>query len=600
MKSALSPLRRCAAALSALLLLGGAALPSARADSGTDDTGRIELTAEEEQYIADHPVVRVAMGPGIAPLEYFGADGRPAGIAVEVTGMVAQRTGLTFEYLSSDSWKDVVLKAKSGQIDLIDGMPDAYRAEWFPGYPVSRVYLRSTTLLYVNKSVGAEPLAGKTYAAAANAALPDGVDPAHVKYYDTQEACIDAVEAGDADYGCGDEFSVTYYVAQNYLSNVLTVPSEQETREGRMIYICADPLFQSIMDKALNSLDDSSLQSAVLLGMTHVSGRITLRNLLREYGAAVFAGAAAFFLILLACLVLLLRSSRRVRKLSRHFFSLSGVSAEALYKYDAGRRQLQLLDRCAELLGSVRETESCRDELAGKVVSLKRTALPGELTAALTDPGFRGELTLHAMDGGARSFRVVKSVIAEKGRPARYILGKLMSVSQEKEQEEKAGTDAATRLLNEECCKERVRAAIARCTEASRGALLILDIDDFQAVNDTFGPAVGDAVILALADAMRMSFRQKDVLGRVGGDEFCVFLCDGISEPILCRRFEALSKNFRKCCAALPVQPTISIGSTLVSGGETLEAVYQMADASLYAAKNTGKNACQIGGDPSA
>lgn len=123
-------------------------------------------------------------------------------------------------------------------------------------------------------------------------------------------------------------------------------------------------------------------------------------------------------------------------------------------------------------------------------------------------------------------------------------------------------------------------------------AVLMIDIDHFKAVNDTYGHAVGDLVIQNLAAKLQGHFRNTDIIGRLGGEEFCVLLT-GVDHE----RAQHSAERFRAAVAALPVDTkagpvayTVSIGFAWMKNNEALPALLQVADRALYRAKQHGRN----------
>jgi diguanylate cyclase (GGDEF)-like protein len=150
-----------------------------------------------------------------------------------------------------------------------------------------------------------------------------------------------------------------------------------------------------------------------------------------------------------------------------------------------------------------------------------------------------------------------------------------------------ATTDMLTGLPNRRAFIARTRAA----TDAGQsGALLILDIDHFKRINDTYGHAVGDACLAAVADRLRRSLRKGDHVGRIGGEEFCVFL-PGASE-------EDARTTGDRLCRAIAFEPegedlvlrvTLSAGATLGGAPTPLDTLMVRADQALYRAKSEGR-----------
>ncbi len=123
---------------------------------------------------------------------------------------------------------------------------------------------------------------------------------------------------------------------------------------------------------------------------------------------------------------------------------------------------------------------------------------------------------------------------------------------------------------------------------------LILDADDFKSVNDNYGHAVGDKVLKNLSDLFKNHFRQTDIIGRIGGDEFIILIED---EHIAESRIQSLLQkvNALKIEELQDFKLSISVGMAFApSNGTTFMELYRHADHALYQTKRTGKNNYKI------
>ncbi len=127
-------------------------------------------------------------------------------------------------------------------------------------------------------------------------------------------------------------------------------------------------------------------------------------------------------------------------------------------------------------------------------------------------------------------------------------------------------------------------------------AILLLDIDDFKRINDTYGHPVGDRVILALANACRQMIRSDDYLARYGGEEF-VILLPGASRRNAAKKARQICKSIAKTryalnddSDALPLSITASIGVAACAPKDDVDMLLERADKALYKAKAAGKN----------
>ncbi|GIF65174.1 hypothetical protein Ais01nite_32090 [Asanoa ishikariensis] len=149
---------------------------------------------------------------------------------------------------------------------------------------------------------------------------------------------------------------------------------------------------------------------------------------------------------------------------------------------------------------------------------------------------------------------------------------------------ELASSDPLTGLRHQGPFGERIRGAVP-----GRTALLAIDIDQFKVINDTYGHQEGDAVLVAVAGALKDALRHADELFRLGGDEFVAVL--EVRHPN-----EAMMIADRLTAAARAIGRTVSIGVALVEEDEPPERALRRADAALYEVKRNGRDGARLAG----
>lgn len=155
-----------------------------------------------------------------------------------------------------------------------------------------------------------------------------------------------------------------------------------------------------------------------------------------------------------------------------------------------------------------------------------------------------------------------------------------------------SNTDELTGLGNRRCMHEALSLRSYEDQSASIG-LIMVDIDHFKAINDTHGHSAGDAVLIRLAQAMRDTCRDNDLIVRWGGEEFVVLLNES-DEQRLQLAAERLRLHIRRLVIELEngvaLQVTASIGATLVRPGQSSESALRQVDRLLYEAKQEGRD----------
>lgn len=169
----------------------------------------------------------------------------------------------------------------------------------------------------------------------------------------------------------------------------------------------------------------------------------------------------------------------------------------------------------------------------------------------------------------------------------------------------KSQTDLLTGLLNKRSFEEIVDITLNNPEPGKTYALVFMDVDNFKGVNDRCGHDVGDAVLRSFSHSIGTAFREGDIKGRLGGDEFCVLmkLPQGDVDSVVATVNEACSRFkdalYRKATSARQSLPAVtsSMGAAIWSGApEGFEGLYRKADTAVYASKKRGKNTWSIYG----
>ena len=149
-----------------------------------------------------------------------------------------------------------------------------------------------------------------------------------------------------------------------------------------------------------------------------------------------------------------------------------------------------------------------------------------------------------------------------------------------------AAHDALTGLYNRSAYEEMQ----AKCA-GKNIALLILDVDYFKQINDTYGHDMGDRVLKKVAHVLRCSFREADMVCRIGGDEFCVIVVGmtSVAENVLREKLEKLAEALRKPEGDMP-GVTVSVGCAFSDRLLGDEPIVKKADRALYRAKENGRD----------
>ncbi|TNM36551.1 diguanylate cyclase [Nocardioides albidus] len=205
-------------------------------------------------------------------------------------------------------------------------------------------------------------------------------------------------------------------------------------------------------------------------------------------------------------------------------------------------------------------------------------------------------------DGSRLLVRMALSRLLTPGGVVTGYLGVAIDVSQAiRDQQELADAqarlahlahhDALTGLPNRRWFLQELHAHLDRCGRRRRGALLMLDLDHFKAVNDTLGHAAGDDLLVSLAEVLRGRLRRTDAVARLGGDEFAILLADADAGAVeetaaaLVRAVRAHASTLDGVCREV----SVSVGGVLIDDRDA-RGLLNAADVALYDAKRAGRD----------
>lgn len=259
------------------------------------------------------------------------------------------------------------------------------------------------------------------------------------------------------------------------------------------------------------------------------------------------------------------------------------------------------------------------DDLKGAVIyALDAGGLTRHLSEChVTGEGWCGEVQIRRKDGSEFPAWAVISAMendkngtlndnkadAESGRYAILISDMTERKSQELSYKYKASFDALTGLPNRELLQDRLLQLLGSAKrKKSRVAVMYIDLDFFKDVNDTWGHAIGDQLLLEAATRMQGCVRQSDTVARIGGDEFAVILSDvkdsHFAEQVAGKLLGSLEQSFVFNGAAVYISASIGIALYPLHGNQP-ETLFVNADAAMYEVKRNGRRGYRTFGDAS-
>lgn len=326
-----------------------------------------------------------------------------------------------------------------------------------------------------------------------------------------------------------------------------------------------------------------------------------------------------YFLLICLCFLVIIYIWRQIEKdrLKQINAEIEGLRLTAglmegcMFEFDLKARKFLIVKNTGDSAESDNTEKQVLEKLSGFITdsiakkndsSLDRYFHEDDLPAvqkALTELKRAGRTVfqgrLHTSDGDYHWYRFYMAVVFDDKRQIKRVLGNVLDINDTQNKfarmQHKAERDPLTGIYNRAVFEKYVNEVLADSSKRQH-AFFLLDIDDFKNVNDSRGHAFGDTVLCELTANLERSFRSSDLLGRIGGDEFAVLMCDITSMENALVKAGQICSLYTKGAAKEGLKISCSIGMVFCESddGAAFDDLYQKADSALYKAKGKGKN----------
>lgn len=558
----------------------------------TDD--ELVLTQAEKDYIASLGKLKVGVASYKAPIQFTDSKGNVKGIGIDILKRISELTGLQFEYIIMSSQAELLEKLKNGEIDLTPAMPYEYDKAEERNIVFTRSYMVSPLMLAVNKNTDQQTsFAGKTVA------IPKGLnytptgEEEEILYLDEISDCLKAVDSGECDYAYGNANVIQYYMNVNNYKNIVTISQNNEVQKMSVaLSKPVNPLLLSVFNKTIATFTTVELQAILMRNMGDSEISYSFYEFIEENSVVIIICLCLLFIVIIGGIVLIftvnLKKNQRIAMESSRYKELSALTNEYIFEYDYSFDKIKLNREFAKEFGLPEEQIDFVKRLTEQ-----NESFPGEyrfMQGVLSQDDYREDFCIPNARGEERWVRVVSKTVRDKAGKRIFSIGKFGDIQEEKEEqislEEKAKRDSLTGLWNPAETKTRIAEGI----ENGVGAMIVLDVDRFKMVNDTYGHVVGDRVLEKISILLKKYFTE-DIVGRLGGDEFCVFLND--ADQTISKRIAAQFNSFQRELGETIINGidhfvSVSAGMAFASGNNDFETLYRNADKAMYESKSRG------------
>ena len=591
---------------------------------------RIELTRAEREYLENLGELRICVDPDWVPYEWIDGDGVYRGIAAELVDLMGKRLNIEINLVRTKDWKESIETIKAGKAHLLAFLNQTpERDEWLvftePYFTDPNVFITREDHGFI---VDPERLSGETIVFPAGTSMEERIRSRYpslaVLTVETEGEALRAVMDRNADMTLRSLTMAAYTIRKEGLFSLKIAGQLPEmTNSFRMGVAKGYVPLRDILNKAVATITPQDVQAAV---NRHIS--IEVRS---EIDYLLLLRAAGLFAVLLAFgLYWNFRLGRLNRKLKAREAELMALSVRLEEDVKARIRLEAKLQAEAEHLRLIIDTVPAyiyakdsdgRFILANKAMANLFGVAPEEAIGRTNrDYGATEEQTALYRQQDREVLQTGKAMFIpeeESMRPDRTpgwfqttkipyrhpegdtpaILGVSIDITERRANDERirymAQHDGLTGLPNRALFADRLSQALALARRnSSRVVVFFIDLDGFKPVNDTHGHAVGDLVLQETARRLLASVRSSDCVGRIGGDEFVLFIQDAATPDDATLVADKIYSSIRLpyLHQDLSLHLSASVGfAQYPEDGTDENALFQKADAAMYEAKRLAK-----------
>lgn len=275
---------------------------------------------------------------------------------------------------------------------------------------------------------------------------------------------------------------------------------------------------------------------------------------------------------------------------------MNHLSEEVVFRLDLKKKIAQFMGKSFDIFGEYTTIENFPEPILNmKLVYEEDIPIFQDMVEAFyLDIQKSFEMRYYMSNGEIEWQKVVYDFVRNDDGEPLFVTGKLINIHEHKKLEEQAKIDLLTGFYNKITTENEIEYLLKQSDiQTDTHTLFIIDLDYFKSVNDNLGHHFGDIVLHNVATDIRNCFREDDIFGRIGGDEFIVLMkqCDDI-EAIMMRAYEVckcLDQTFQGETNSYSISASIGI-AMYPNDALHFEELYQKGDKALYQSKANGKN----------
>lgn len=285
---------------------------------------------------------------------------------------------------------------------------------------------------------------------------------------------------------------------------------------------------------------------------------------------------------------------------AKRYHIIAQLSDDILFDYDIASKTMTATQPISDLYAGKTSISDFYNDIVENLVVHKDDV--DALADFAGEPGgiqekIRTELRIRSANNGFAWYRMEGAVLRDKYAKPLKIVGKFTNIDRQKREKEyltqKLQRDPMTGVFNKVVTEKLIDRYLHKADEDDVSALFVMDLDNFKNINDALGHLSGDRVLTHVAEGIKQILRSSDIFGRIGGDEFVVFIKNIRSCTFAAQKARQLCQIFRSPVLEQELRYAVS-GSVGIAmsptDGKSYHELFEKADRALYVAKGQGKD----------
>jgi len=561
----------------------------------------LNLTAKEQSWLEQHPIIRVGIDRDFAPFEWIDKQGNYRGMTADYMRLIEKSLGVRFKIIKNKTWQETLTMAQNGKIDILSNAvstPERNRyLDFTPPYIFSPIVIISDGRHGFIGDIA--NLKGKKVAIEAGYFMQDILQREYPQIQliptSNEFEALKLLQSEIADAYVGDGISLNFMIQKEGFLNLRFSGQTQYQSKHSIAVTKNNPILLSILSKTLQNISPQKRNDILnrWVGLRIEQG-------IKKETLSLYIVIAMVILLLFIYWIYRLRKEVLARRTAEsELRALLETEPECVKVVDSQGRLVQM-NKAGLLM--VEADENPAQVLNQPVVELvipeDRPVFEQMNAQVLAGKEITFEFQIEGLKG-TRRYMESHSVPYQNVKTGELsILSVTRDITEKKKADSliwtQANFDTLTHLPNRRLFIDRLEQSIkTSLRDRCHLALLFLDLDHFKEVNDSLGHHMGDLLLIEAGQRIKNCVRASDTVARLGGDEFTVILSEledvsgigQISQYII----DSLSEPFHLGKEQAFVSASIGI-TVYPDDASEVQELLKNADQAMYAAKQSGRS----------